>query len=157
MALKLGALGADQAERVESHLAAKQVALDQLEVPVAGRELGISDTARKRLAEWARRAELVDSIRQLLPAGPATDEAVDDAIYAPYLARLRSELEARVRDRALMIPTSFDFHQVPGLSTEMRERLHLAGPADLDQASRVVGITPAALSALHFALARAAA
>ena len=39
----------------------------------------------------------------------------------------------------------------------MGERLELAGPADLDQASRVPGVTPAALSALHFALVRNAA
>jgi tRNA uridine 5-carboxymethylaminomethyl modification enzyme len=92
-----------------------------------------------------------------VPACQAADEAIDDATYAPYLARLEAELTARERDRGLAIPTGFDFGRVPGLSNEMRERLYSAGPADLDQASRVPGVTPAALSALHFALARAAA
>ena len=111
----------------------------------------------KPLAEWARREDLIPRIRGCLPLHAATDEAIDDATYAPYLARLESELRARQRDRAMAIPPSFDFGQIPGLSSEMRERLDSAGPADLDQASRVPGITPAALSALHFALARAAA
>ncbi|MGH6706746.1 MAG: hypothetical protein ACREB1_08055, partial [Sphingomicrobium sp.] len=52
---------------------------------------------------------------------------------------------------------SFKFAHVPGLSNEMCERLELAGPSNLDQAARVPGVTPAALSALHFALVRAAA
>jgi tRNA uridine 5-carboxymethylaminomethyl modification enzyme len=87
----------------------------------------------------------------------AANEALDDAVYAPYLTRLRSELAARAKDRQLTIPTQFDFGLVPGLSNEMQEKLTAAGPADLDQAGRVAGVTPAALSALHFALVRQAA
>lgn len=157
MALELGALDEGQAARVRSHLAAKQEASALLAEQIAGRQLGIDDITRKPLSEWARREELVARIRECLPAGAAADEAIDDAAYAPYLARLQSELAARQRDRAMAIPPSFDFAQVPGLSNEMRERLDSAGPADLDQASRVPGVTPAALSALHFALARVAA
>jgi tRNA uridine 5-carboxymethylaminomethyl modification enzyme len=96
-------------------------------------------------------------VRARLPEGEAFDGAIDDAIYAPYLERARKELTARARDRSLAIPLDFNFGLVPGLSNEMKERLEVAGPADLDQASRVPGITPAALSALHFALIRDAA
>ena len=92
-----------------------------------------------------------------MPEGSASDEAISDAVYAPYLTRQREELAARYRDRSISIPLSFDYSRVPGLSNEMRERLSTANPADLDQAARVAGITPAALSALHFALARKAA
>jgi tRNA uridine 5-carboxymethylaminomethyl modification enzyme len=156
-ALMLGALDESQAERARSHLAAKQIAVETLAEPVSGKELGIDDPARKPLAEWARREELLPRIRDRVPGGYAAVEAIDDAVYAPYLTRLEAELATRRRDRAMAIPSSFDFGQVPGLSNEMRERLDSAGPADLDQASRVPGVTPAALSALHFALARAAA
>ncbi len=157
MALELGALDSEQADRVRDRLVTKQEAVDALQESVTGTDLGIADTARKVLADWVRRDDLLEAIRGRLPAGPAADEAIDDAAYAPYLTRLRDELAARARDRALAIPLSFDFSQVPGLSNEMRERLEAAGPADLDQAARVSGVTPAALSALHFALARAAA
>ena len=157
MALELGALDRDQAVRVRAQLAAKAMAADALWERVSGCELGIEDPVRKPLADWARRAELLPVIRSRLPAGSAVDEALDDAVYAPYLTRLRGELAARTRDQALPIPIDFDFGRVPGLSNEMRERLEAAGPADLDQASRVAGVTPAALSALHFALLRRAA
>ena len=99
----------------------------------------------------------VPAVRLRLPASPAINEAIDDAVYQPYLDRVARELRGREADRQLAIPPAFDFSQVPGLSNEMRERLDVAGPANLDQASRIAGITPAALSALHFALARAAA
>ena len=156
MALKLGCLDPDQERLVEARLTAKEQSVADLEVLTTGRELGLMDVSRKPLAEWVRRDDAVDAVRRRL-SGEAAAEAVDDAVYAPYLTRQRDELAARSRDRALVIPSDFAFDQVPGLSNEMRERLTEAGPADLDQASRVSGITPAALSALHFALMRRAA
>lgn len=157
MALELGALAPQQKELVVARLDAKSDAERRLMEPVTGSELGVSDVARKPLAEWVRRDDAIAGVRARLPAGDAMDEAIDDAVYTPYLLRARRELEARSRDRQLAIPLNFDFNLVPGLSNEMRERLEQAGPADLDQASRLVGITPAALSALHFALVRDAA
>jgi len=157
MALELGVLDSEQEALVCDHLDAKSRAAEALTAQISGPELGLAEPARKPLAEWARRDDAVAAVRAKLPLGQATSEAIDDAIYAPYLSRQRAELDARARDKALAIPLSFDFSQVPGLSNEMRERLGAAGPADLDQASRVPGITPAALSALHFTLMRAAA
>jgi len=157
MALELGALDPSQAKLVRGHLEAKAAAAEELEAKVIGTELGLIDPARKPLSEWARRDDLHEPIRARLGNGMAANEALDDAIYAPYLTRLRGELAARTRDRELVIPAGFDFGQVPGLSNEMQEKLSAAGPADLDQAARVAGITPAALSALHFALVRQAA
>jgi tRNA uridine 5-carboxymethylaminomethyl modification enzyme len=86
-----------------------------------------------------------------------TDEGKADALYAPYVDRQRREWAAIERDRAVRIPDEFNYRAVPGLSSEMIERLRTAGPERLDQASRVPGITPAALSALYLALSRAAA
>jgi len=157
MALELGALDPIQEELVHGHLEAKAAAVEKLETDVIGTELGLNDPARKPLSEWARRDDLHGPVRARLGNGMAANEALDDAIYAPYLTRLRGELAARTRDRELAIPAQFDFGQVPGLSNEMQEKLSAAGPADLDQAARVAGVTPAALSALHFALVRQAA
>jgi len=157
MALELGALDPIQEKLVHGHLEAKAAAVEKLETDVIGTELGLNDPARKPLSEWARRDDLHGPVRARLGNGMAANEALDDAIYAPYLTRLRGELAARTRDRELAIPAQFDFGQVPGLSNEMQEKLSAAGPADLDQAARVAGVTPAALSALHFALVRQAA
>jgi tRNA uridine 5-carboxymethylaminomethyl modification enzyme len=157
MALELGALDPAQAQLVQDHLSAKTEASSLLEAKVSGIELGLADPSQKPLAEWARRDDVIPEVRARLPIGAPATEALDDAIYAPYLTRLRGELATRAKDRQLAIPQMFEFAQVPGLSNEMRERLEQAGPADLDQASRIPGITPAALSALHFALIREAA
>jgi tRNA uridine 5-carboxymethylaminomethyl modification enzyme len=157
MALQLGALGPAQAERVKAHLEAKESAEAALLESVEGVALGLDDSSTKPLAEWARRDDVVDRVRDRTPASAASEEALADAIYAPYLARQRCEMLARARDREMSIPASFDYERVPGLSVEMKERLVAAGPANLDQAARVPGVTPAALSAVHFTLARKAA
>lgn len=157
MAIELGTLRGPQETLVRSHLEGKAKASAALAQLVSGEQLGVADKARKPLFEWVRRDDLMDSVRSMLPSSPAVDEAIDDAVYAPYLHRQRVELAVRQRDRETAIPGDFDFASVPGMSTEMQERFIAASPADLDQASRIAGVTPAALSALHFALARRAA
>jgi tRNA uridine 5-carboxymethylaminomethyl modification enzyme len=156
-AIELGALTPRQADRVSSYLEAKGEAEQALQASATGTALGLDEPARKPLAEWARREDALNLVRALLPEDAVMEEALADAVYAPYLARQRDEIAARVRDRSVSIPLAFDYGRVPGLSNEMRERLAAASPADLDQAARVAGVTPAALSALHFALARKAA
>ena len=86
-----------------------------------------------------------------------TEEARADALYAPYLERQRREWEAVQRDSRVAIPRALDFASIPGISNEMAERLEMARPETLDQASRVAGVTPAALSALYVAACRRAA
>ena len=78
-------------------------------------------------------------------------------LYAPYVARQQREWEVVQRDSRVWIAPAFDFAAIPGLSNEMVERLRAARPETLDQASRVPGITPAALSALYVAASRRAA
>ena len=90
-------------------------------------------------------------------AWAATDEGRADALYAPYIARQDREWAAIQRDTTIVIPDHFDFRLVPGLSNEAVERLEIARPETIDQASRIHGITPAALAALHVAASRRAA
>jgi tRNA uridine 5-carboxymethylaminomethyl modification enzyme len=85
------------------------------------------------------------------------EEGRADGLYAPYLKRQQREWEAVGHDSRVWLGNSFDYASVPGLSNEMVERLSTARPETLDQASRVAGVTPAALSALHVAASRAAA
>jgi tRNA uridine 5-carboxymethylaminomethyl modification enzyme len=82
-------------------------------------------------------------------------EILADAHYAPYVHRQRVEAE-RLRQAEIAISPDFDFAAVRGLSTEMIERLSLSKPESLAQASRIRGVTPAALTALMIA-ARATA
>lgn len=86
-----------------------------------------------------------------------TDEGKADALYAPYVERQRREWEVVQRDSNIWLPDGLDYAHIPGLSTEMVERLTAARPETLDQAARVPGVTPAALSAVYVAANRRAA
>lgn len=102
-----------------------------------------------------------DAIRTLLPEWNALPdtmlaEVVSGHRYAPYVRRQHAEA-ARIAQSSQPIPSHFDFAGIAGLSTEMVERLSAAQPETIAQASRIRGITPAALTALLVATRRAAA
>ena len=91
------------------------------------------------------------------PEWVETSEGQADALYAPYVERQDRAWAAIRRDVATNIPADLDFGTIAGLSNEMIERLTRSRPETLDQASRIAGVTPAALSALHIAAMRYAA
>lgn len=91
------------------------------------------------------------------PSWADGEEGRADALYRPYVERQQREWEVVQRDSRVWLHSELDYSAVPGLSNEMIERLANARPETLDQASRVPGVTPAALSALYVAAARRAA
>jgi tRNA uridine 5-carboxymethylaminomethyl modification enzyme len=84
-------------------------------------------------------------------------EALDDARYAPYLARQRAEVERLRAEANTDLSGIHSYRAIGGLSNEMVERLEAARPGDLAAASRIRGITPAALAAILVAAQRRAA
>lgn len=70
--------------------------------------------------------------------------------YEPYLAREEKEATKTQMYKALEIPGTFDYTNLPGLSKELQEKLKKHRPATIAQASLIPGITPAALSLLIF-------
>ncbi len=149
------------AERAEiDHILAQYASAAQL------REQGIAvrdDGIRRSLAEWLRFPELDgERLVRLVPELGAlspdrVEEAVQDHRYAPYLARQQSEIARLRADETVRIPAALDYSRVAGLSHEMAERLSLARPATLGAASRIRGITPAALAAILVQARRKAA
>lgn len=71
-----------------------------------------------------------------------------DSLYANYVARQASDVAALRKDEALEIPRGFSFDGIDGLSNELRLKLNAARPENLRQASRIDGMTPAALALL---------
>lgn len=69
-----------------------------------------------------------------------------DAMYANYIERQARDVEALRRDEAQVIPDSFNYIGMEGLSNELAEKLQKSRPRTLGQAARVEGITPAALT-----------
>jgi tRNA uridine 5-carboxymethylaminomethyl modification enzyme len=126
-----------------------------------------ADNATTRLGEAALEARCLSEprlrhIQEHLALRSAahwseTEEGTADVLYAPYVERQQREWEVVQRDSRVWIPRELDYRTVSGLSNEMVERLAAAAPETLDQASRVPGVTPAALSALYVAASRRAA
>lgn len=71
-----------------------------------------------------------------------------DALYTHYLDRQDADIRAFRRDEALKIPNGLDFTNISGLSNEAKAKLESGRPATLAAASRISGITPAALTVL---------
>ena len=105
-----------------------------------------------------------DDLSSLAPDDPSwsgldpmlVSELRVDRRYAPYVAREQAAAN-RLRTTSRTLPAGFDFAGIPGLSSEMIERLSAARPGSIEQASRIPGITPAALTALLVAAHRHAA
>ncbi|WMN58622.1 tRNA uridine-5-carboxymethylaminomethyl(34) synthesis enzyme MnmG [Pseudoalteromonas xiamenensis] len=68
--------------------------------------------------------------------------------YAGYIARQQDEIEKQMRHEQTALPLDFDYRQVSGLSNEVITKLSDARPQTIGQASRISGITPAAISLL---------
>jgi len=77
-----------------------------------------------------------------------------DALYAHYIERQARSVEALQRDEEKKFPSDFDFAAVTGLSNELKAKLLAAQPSNLSQASRIDGMTPAALTLLLARLKR---
>lgn len=100
-----------------------------------------------------------ESVIALLPELSDTSEDIRrqverDALYAHYIARQEKEIAAMKRDEGYRIPADFDYDIVDGLSNEVKLKLTRAKPESLAQASRVEGVTPAALALLLARLKR---
>ncbi len=80
--------------------------------------------------------------------GSIRQQVERDALYSSYMDRQNREIEALSRDEALTIPSEFDYGGISGLSNEIREKLHRIQPVSIGQASRIEGMTPAALTLL---------
>ena len=68
--------------------------------------------------------------------------------YDGYIRRMRQDVERFKASEHVEIPDALDYAVVPGLSAEIRQRLAEVRPRSLGQASRVPGVTPAAVSIL---------
>ena len=123
--------------------------------------LGIPVSKDTTAEELLRRPEVdypgLMNVEGIGPGVAANDVAEQVAIqirYAGYLDRQKAEIERQRRSAGQAIPADFKFAQVKGLSAELREKLERTRPASIDQASRIPGMTPAAISQLLVYLKR---
>ncbi len=101
----------------------------------------------KRPAVTAADLVAVDAVNAGIPE-VALEQAEIQAKYDGYIKRQDREI-AKVRAQdSVVLPPEFDYGSIEGLSNELKEKLSLARPGTLARASRIPGITPAALSLL---------
>jgi len=95
---------------------------------------------------------------ELSTIGDKVGEALEiEASYAVYMQRQKADVAHIKRDEDRLIPADFDFGSLAGLSNELKQKLGTVKPYDVAQASRIDGMTPAAISLLLVHLRRAAA
>jgi tRNA uridine 5-carboxymethylaminomethyl modification enzyme len=78
--------------------------------------------------------------------GVIAEQLEIEATYAVYLKRQQLDIDAAKRDENRAIPPDFIFDKLPGLSNELVAKLNINRPSTLGQASRIEGMTPAALT-----------
>ncbi len=164
-----GLLAPERARAVESYAAersAGQALIDAPATPATLRAAAVAlpaDGVIRSFGQWlaqggedAERLAAAAPDWRALPV-PVRDELTEDARYAPYIARQEAEWRALAANERVALAPTLDFAAIGGLSAEMVERLTLARPETLGQASRIAGITPAALIAILVHARRVAA
>ncbi|KAJ7982829.1 mitochondrial translation optimization protein [Mycena polygramma] len=68
-----------------------------------------------------------------------------DGIYSPFVSRQEADLQEFMKDETLVLDPHLDYLAVPGLSSEIRERLQRIRPATLGAAKRMEGMTPSSI------------
>jgi tRNA uridine 5-carboxymethylaminomethyl modification enzyme len=86
--------------------------------------------------------------------GPVIEQIEIAAKYSGYINRQKDEVERAAHYENLRLPAELDYLAVPALSIEVRQKLDKHRPETLGQASRISGITPAAISLLLIHLKR---
>ena len=123
------------------------------EAAKVGIKINQNGTRRSGLEFLSFKDVTLVTLSKLWPDLPTFDSAIgqqvqNDAMYANYIQRQNADIKALKRDENLKIPRGFEFVGLPGLSNELQKKLSATMPETLGQASRIDGMTPAALTLL---------
>lgn len=165
LGIEAGVVGADRKTQYEAKSSEKARLSALLEHEVTADQLiaaGIAikrDSGKMALIDWLRFPDV--RLTDLLNVSRETPvelsehwskdvvaELEQDGRYAPYIDRQAAELRDLAANERIRIPASINYRAIAGLSNEMVERLDSARPDTLAAASRIRGITPAALAAI---------
>lgn len=111
------------------------------------REASGEDLLRRPEMDYATLTAL-DAFAPALADAQAAEQVEIQVKYAGYIARQQDEIEKQLRHENTPLPADLDYRQVNGLSNEVIAKLNDHKPTSIGQASRISGITPAAVSIL---------
>jgi len=115
-------------------------------------------SSSQTVAELLRRQESkYGNLLSMLEMDPINDQEISDEVeleikYEGYIQRQLQQVRKFMKFEKKHIPESFDYERITGFSREVREKLQRVRPATIGQASRISGVTPAAISLLLVAL-----
>jgi len=126
----------------------------KLENPIS-HEYSLMDLLKRPGVEYADVANLKDAPEH--PVSEQVAEQVQIAVkYAGYISRQADDIERLRRQENTALPIDMDYANIEGLSNEVKQKLIDAKPETLASASRIQGITPAAVSLLLISLKKRA-
>ena len=161
-------------DEIHRKLAAKRVAIDhevqrlkdtrpkltpEIKRLIEGAQVG-AVAPTQTLAEILRRQDLTyEKIVSVFGGVDIDDPEIAEAIqlevkYEGYIKRQLQQIQRSQKLEHRTIPDLFDYDGIPGFSAEVREKLKRVKPASVGQASRISGVTPAAISLLLVAIER---
>jgi tRNA uridine 5-carboxymethylaminomethyl modification enzyme len=121
----------------------------------AERVLGQKLSRESNLLDLLRRPDVtyqglvsLDGVEAGVSDEKVAEQVEIQAKYSGYIQRQREEIVRQRRHEDIVIPEHFDYHTVKGLSAEVQEKLLRIRPETIGQASRIPGVTPAAISLL---------
>ncbi len=134
---------------------------DEVDAALAEEVLGAPLTREFRAIELLRRPHVDYAGLVRLIGGGVEDSAVAEQVevqtkYAGYIERQLRDVERSRKHEERFLPADLDYTQVRGLSNEVRQKLSESRPETIGQASRIPGVTPAAVSLLLVHLKKSA-
>ncbi|EJK80839.1 tRNA uridine-5-carboxymethylaminomethyl(34) synthesis enzyme MnmG [Rhizobium sp. AP16] len=161
LGLTIGCVGSARADRFGDYMEKLEWARSQLkalsvtpsEAEKAGLHLNKDGQRRTAYDLLSYPEHSIDSLSGLWPELRSIDRRVVEAVeieaaYAVYMDRQTSDIVQVRREEERLIPQDFDFLILSGLSNELKQKLAKAQPKNIAQASRIDGMTPAAISLL---------
>ena len=145
-------------QRLKTTWYAPQKLIESEQIRVLGQKL----SREANLHDLLRRPNLDYTTLMTLPDASPTSPLADDVVeqveiqvkYQGYIDRQNEEIEGRRDIETLILPANIDYSKVKGLSAEVQQKLNIHQPETLGQASRISGVTPAALALLMVHLKR---
>jgi tRNA uridine 5-carboxymethylaminomethyl modification enzyme len=140
--------------KLQGDLKQNWIRVGSAEAELAENYWGSAMQKEANLLDMLRRPEVtIDKLLAFLPSADDIAEAVAEQVeiqakYAGYIVRQEAEIEKTQRYDHLRLPEAMDYSKVSGLSNEVSQKLAAQRPETLGQASRIPGMTPAAISLL---------
>jgi tRNA uridine 5-carboxymethylaminomethyl modification enzyme len=153
----------DAIQREQERLKRTYVQPATLSIEDAARVLGKPIEHEYSLFELLRRPEVSYEALLTLPGAKVDDEEIDGQVrqqleiaakYQGYIDRQQEEVERQRGQEHVTLPADLDYREVRGLSIEVQQKLNAHRPETIGQASRISGVTPAAISLLLVYLKR---